>query len=222
MNLKIFQIDIEADRQHVKFCSLSETKKHNESVDPAIYRKVFDGEVECKNNEQVFLKFNKDIPITHTGHSLSVSDIIENDGGFFFCDSIGFEKIEFDSSKVIQEDMIRIIVVEPHKEPYLANIPDDYKTFQKIVNGTFECLYPEQDTIIFCNDEAKLIGLEGNRKIGVDIIAGTFFVAGDDHEGETISLTDEQIEKYSERFKEPEEYTSEEVENTCFMGFMSF
>jgi hypothetical protein len=118
--------------------------------------------------------------------------------------------------------MLRILVVEPHKEPYIANIPDDYKSFQKIVGGTFECIYPDENTVIFCNDEAKLIGLEGNRKINSDIIAGTFAIAGDNHEGDTISLTDEQIEKYSARFKEPEVYTTEEVEDNCYMTFMSF
>jgi hypothetical protein len=222
MNLKIYQIDNEKDENHVNFSSLSETKQNNGEINPAIYRKVFDGEVECKSNEDVYKKFNTDIPLSHTGHSVSVSDVIEADGGFFFCDSVGFEKIEFDSSKVKQENMIRVLVVEPHKEPYIANMTDDYKAFQKIVGGTFECIYPDNDTIIYCNDEAKLIGLEGNRKINFDIIAGTFFIAGDNHEGETISLTDEQIEKYSERFKEPEEYTTEEVDDTCFMTFISY
>jgi len=32
-----------------------------------------------------------------------------------------------------------------------------------------------------------------------------------------ISLTDEQIKKYTERFKEPEYYTAEEVEDAIFI-----
>lgn len=34
--------------------------------------------------------------------------------------------------------------------------------------------------MVVCNEEAKLMDLEANRKIGSDIIAGTFFIAGDD------------------------------------------
>ena len=221
MRLKIYQIDIEHDENRVKFCSLEETKKHNGEISPAIYNKVFDGEMECKNLEEVFQKFNIDTPPGHTGHTLSVSDIIETDDEFYFCDKVGFEKIDFDTSQVPEEKLLRILVVEPHKEPYVSEVRDDYRAYQKIVGGNFECIYPDEDTIIFCNEEAKLIGLEGNRKIGSDIIAGTFFLAKDNHEGGTISLSDEQIEKYTSRFKEPEQYTSEEVEDTIRMEFYS-
>lgn len=38
----------------------------------------------------------------------------------------------------------------------------------------------------------------------MEIIAGTFFIAGDDISiGEFVSLTDEQIAQYSKQFKEP-------------------
>jgi hypothetical protein len=32
-----------------------------------------------------------------------------------------------------------------------------------------------------------------------------------------VSLTDEQVEKYSERFKEPEVYSEEDVEDSIFI-----
>jgi len=118
--------------------------------------------------------------------------------------------------------MIRVLVVEPYKKPYEANIIDDYKTFQKIVRGTFECIYEDNDSVIYCNDEAKLIGLDGNRMINGDIIAGTFVITGDNHLGESISLTDEQIEKYKARFDQLEAYTTEEVAETCVMKIIAF
>ena len=222
MNLCIYQIDKDCADIRLKFCSLSETRKYSGGVHPEMYSKVFDGEVACQNNEEVFLQFNTDPPVTHIGHSLSVSDVIEADGEFFFCDRVGFEKIDFDSSKVQQKDTLRVLIVEPHNQPYIANIPNGYQSFQRIVGGTFECIALDDDTVIYCNDEAKLIGLDGNRKIGADIIAGTFVIAGDNHCGDTISLTDEQMKQYTKRFQEPEEYTTEEVEETCFMRFISF
>jgi len=42
-------------------------------------------------------------------------------------------------------------------------------------------------------------------------------ICGSNDEGEMISLTDEQIKKYTERFKEPEYYTAEEVEDAIFI-----
>lgn len=222
MNLKIYQIDMEKDEKGVKFCSFSEVKKDNGEINPSIYEKVFDGMVNCESNEDVFRKFNTDIPASHAGGSLSVSDIIEIEGEFFFCDSAGFQNIEFDTSKIKQEDMLRVLVVEPYKKPYEANIVDDYRTFQRIVGGTFECIYEDSNSVIYCNDEAKLIGLDGNRMIKGDIIAGTFVITGDDHLGGSISLTDEQIEKYTARFEQLEAYTTEEVAETCVMKFICF
>jgi hypothetical protein len=222
MDLKIYQIQMEKDEKRLKFCSLNETKQYGGEINPAIYQKVFEGNVACKNLDEVFEKFNSDIPATHSGHSLSVSDIVEADGEFYFCDNTGWEHINFDSSHVPQEKTLRILVVEPHKEPYVSTVADDYKAFQNIVSGNFECIYPDEDTVIFCNEEAKLIGMEGNRRLeNDDIIAGTFLLAGDNHKGDTISLTDEQITTYTARFQEPEEFTSEEVQDTVRMEFYS-
>ena len=115
---------------------------------------------------------------------------------------------------------IKILVVEPHKAPYQSEIDDDYKAMQKIVGGLIEAVYPfEDNAILFCNDEGKLIGLEGNRHVGPHIIAGTFFIAGDNKEGGCVSLTDEQIEKYSEQFEHPEEIQLEDVQNDSYMEF---
>lgn len=43
--------------------------------------------------------------------------------------------------------------------------------------------------------------LEANRKIGSDIIAGTFFIAGDDGSEYLVWLTDKQEDMYMEKFK---------------------
>ena len=99
--------------------------------------------------------------------------------------------------------MIDVLIVEPHKLPYKKSIVNDYKSMQKIVGGLIETvpLLEDNSVILICNEEGKILNLSLNREIGYDIIAGTFIIAGDDYDnGEFISLTDEQIEKYKERF----------------------
>ena len=62
------------------------------------------------------------------------------------------------------------------------------------------------DVALICNEEGKLIGLPWNRSLFdeegnlYDVIAGTFLVVGltEDDFG---SLSDEQIEKYTEMFR---------------------
>lgn len=54
---------------------------------------------------------------------------------------------------------------------------------QEAVGGYIDILGLDDNVCILLNDEGKLIGLEGNRRIGSDIIVGDFFVCGSDEEG---------------------------------------
>ena len=231
MNIAIYQINYERDKNRVKFDSLKGTAEHAEKVDPAIYDLIYEGNVDCKNLEDVFSMFNIEAPITHRGHSLSVSDVVEikeNEAnylkGCFFCENIGFEKIDFDTTQTHKPDnLLKVVVVEPNKEPYVAEIQDDYKAIQRVVGGLFQCTYPfDDDTVVYSNDEAKLIGMEGNRTIDGQLYAGPFFIAKDNNDGSTGSLTDEQIEKYAKKFKGIESYSQDDVEGSIFMRFMGF
>lgn len=113
---------------------------------------------------------------------------------------------------------MRVLIIEPGKAPLVTEIDNDLKSLQEIVEGNIEVVYLEANLLIVCNEEGKCLGLAGNRCIdNGDLIAGTFLICGGNYEGEMVSLTDEQIAKYNERFKEPEYYTSEEVENAIFV-----
>lgn len=117
------------------------------------------------------------------------------------------------------EKQMKILIVEPNKEPYESFLDNKLKAMQRIVDGYIEVVKLDKDTALVCNEEGKLIGLEGNRRVNQDVIAGTFFIVGDNNEGEFISLTEEQISKYQEKFKEPEAISSEEVEDSIYMEF---
>ena len=102
---------------------------------------------------------------------------------------------------------MKILVVEPEKKPYAREISDDIHEMQEVVDGLIEPIRfePENDAIAFCNEEFLLNGSRPNRFVGDVLVHGTFFVVGNafDENGEeiSVSLTDEQIEKYSEKFE---------------------
>ena len=113
MKIKIYQINMERDDEGCAFMSMDFVNRKLGLDHPAseIYEQVFDGEIDGKSPEDVFAKFNWDHPENYRGRSLSVSDVVEIiDGadvepGFYFCDSIGFKKVEFDTSRVsVKED----------------------------------------------------------------------------------------------------------------------
>lgn len=73
------------------------------------------------------------------------------------------------------------------------------------------------DVIAIVNEEGKILGLEPNRRYGNDILVGNIVLVGNGEE-EFISLTEEQIKKYSKMFYEPEQISYEETQK----GFMFY
>ena len=100
---------------------------------------------------------------------------------------------------------IIVLVVEPDKLPYEKVISNTLRDKQQIVDGYIEYvrLLDDDSVVLICNEEGKINGSKYNRDIGYDIIAGTFIIVRENpDDGEDRSLTDEQIEKYKERFNE--------------------
>lgn len=106
--------------------------------------------------------------------------------------------------------MKRIVVVEPNKMPYEAEIDGSLESMQNLVGGWIETCSPplhDDDALIICNEEGKIRNLMPNRKLhfedGVlyDVICGTFFIINAPEDSEDFeSLTDEQIRKYIEMY----------------------
>ena len=70
MNIKIYQINPDRDKNKVMFASLEDTETHQESskLDPSIYDRVFTGDVDCEDLEEVYKLFNTDGHRLNRGH----------------------------------------------------------------------------------------------------------------------------------------------------------
>lgn len=95
---------------------------------------------------------------------------------------------------------IKVLIVEPGKEPYEKIVENTLESLQNIVYGRIEMLEIEKGVDLILNEEGKLAGLPFNRYITNDMLCGTFIVAGEKN-GETISLSNEMLDKYKEYFE---------------------
>ncbi len=216
MRTKIYQINTDRDHDRVKFEDFDRLQRlqNSEKIDPSIYDEVFNAEIDETGLEDIYRRFNTVGYPLYRGHSLSVSDVVVTDQGAFYCDTVGFRKVDFDESLAHKpDDLMRVVYVEPNRPAYEAEIADDWKAGQKAVGGLIEMVVNGDGTCIVCNDEGKLIGMEGNRRLdnGFSIIAGPFFICGMTEE-DFRSLTDDETAKYLNRFAEPEQISQEEVE----------
>lgn len=117
----------------------------------------------------------------------------------------------------MKKEKLKILLKKVGYEPEIKFIDNTLKAKQKIVGGLIEVLDFEDDTLIVCNEEGKILNLPPNTIFDMDYIAGDYFVVGNDFENADFnSLTDEQIKnvipiinekslKYSK--KELEEYS---------------
>ena len=119
-------------------------------------------------------------------------------------------------------EMMKVVMVEPNKPAYITEIEHSLKGMKEAVGGLIEPIYylDEPRAVMVGNEEAKLIGLEGNRRFGDRIVAGPFFICGEimTEDGmDFCSLSDELCEKYVQKFAVPESISQDEVEQD--MGF---
>lgn len=139
MKINIFQIDGDRDEHEVMFVSYDSIGNFQgtREVQSEIYNKVFNGEVECSTLEDVYKMFNTNHPAGYAGRSLSVSDIVQvwdggdEEVGFYYCDSIGFRKVEFDPDKTVdksRENFITALLIKPGCEPERVEIGRDLRS----------------------------------------------------------------------------------------------
>ena len=113
---------------------------------------------------------------------------------------------------------LTVLMVEPRQHPKVTTIKDDLDSLQKAVSigsdyqGLIEIISLGNGDCLLCNEEGKLIGLEGNRRLGDDILVGVFYILSEDSDGNLVSLTGQKIKRYTELFWEPETFDPAEIE----------
>ena len=120
----------------------------------------------------------------------------------------------------MKENRIRVLKVAPLKIPEVCDLDNDLRALQEAVSigadyiGLIEVVdLGDEQTCLICNEEGKLIGLPLNRCVGQDIIAGVFYVVGQDEDRNFTSLSDERMAYYKKRFEYREYFISDEIGN---------
>ena len=107
---------------------------------------------------------------------------------------------------------MRVLLVEPGKEPRVCELPDTLEAMQKAVGGAIQAVYPFAEPVaLICNDEGKLAGLPLNRALYhpdegtiYDVIAGAFFLCAAPPDSDRFAgLTEEQAARYGAYFRLP-------------------
>lgn len=122
-----------------------------------------------------------------------------------------------------KERTIKVLRVQPNLPPEVISLNNNLNDLQEAVGGAIELVQLEEGVWLLLNEEGKLIGLEPNRRLEDDILVGVFYIVGsDDSSGNLISLSDEQIFRYTKRFFFPEQISTEEVADSIKFIFYPF
>ena len=218
MEICVYQIDLDRDQNRIAFFSSEKLAKFQGSdrIDSSLYNSVFHGVVECTTLEDIYHLMNFQHPPGYMGRSMSTSDVVQVihstvvEPGFYYCESIGFSRIDFDPE--LTQNMTRaipVLLLEPGKlaKPILVNNTLEAK--QQLVGGPIEVI-PLQDNVqLICNEEGKLLALPPNRALKnedgkvQDVLVGTCLICGS-KDGEFIGLTPEQMKHYKKEFLYPQ------------------
>lgn len=125
-----------------------------------------------------------------------------------------------------KEKKIHVLMVEPGKHPEEYWLDNDLDSLQKAVSigapyqGLIELFELERGITLICNEEGKLLGLEGNRAYQGEVFAGVFYIAGSDRNGNLCSLSQKDMERCRDVFWEPVAITDEQVMKSIYMQFI--
>ena len=117
-----------------------------------------------------------------------------------------------EQNSIMNEHEITVLKVEPGKAPEQITIPNTLKAMQELVGSHIEVV-DYQGACLVCNEEGKLLGLEPNRRVGQDVITGTFFLANSDLDGNFCSLSQEDLAHFQQQFAQPEALTEKDVQD---------
>ncbi len=106
------------------------------------------------------------------------------------------------------KEMIRVLLVEPHRHPRLVEFEHTLENLQALVGGCIGASFPWIDPVVIVFDDNGKFKEENeaNRVLeDYDLLVGRFFICGIGIE-DFISISDELALKYAEKFWMPEAF----------------
>ena len=122
-------------------------------------------------------------------------------------------------------NIIKVLMIEPCKHPVISYLDASLSALRNAVNinavdeGDVKARRISKHIYILYNNAGSLSGLEANRKVGKDIISGTFYIVAVDKEYFPVSLTDKEADKYLKRFWNPESFDDTDVIKSSIHSF---
>lgn len=186
MKITIYQVNLDRDKNRIAFMGYESLPKFqgSEQIDSGIYDKVYAGEVDCNNLEEVYQMFNINHPDGYKARSLSVSDIVEvmkPDGeksDFYFCDSVGFRKVDFEPEKTKQSERfyekgVRKVNAEEIRKQY----PEGTLIELMEMKGERQMPYGLKGTVKFVDDAGQIhMKWENGSSLALNVNEDTFSV----------------------------------------------
>lgn len=117
--------------------------------------------------------------------------------------------------------MVTALMVQPGKQPCITQLCCDGLYLNYAVSKDCDTLCCaniialEKNIAVVCAADGVFYNLKPNRRVGKQIVCGTFYVVKVKNR-ELCSLTDKEIVKYSFRFRECEWWTDSEAIDAIF------
>ena len=95
--MKFYILQLKEERDDYLFRDFDFAEKHG--FDLQDYEVMYEDNIDDEGEgvsytlNAIFIKFNINPPEDFKGHSLSVSDIVQLDDGFYYCNRIGWKKL---------------------------------------------------------------------------------------------------------------------------------
>ncbi len=89
-----------------RFLSYKEQIQRYDALSREDYHVVYDGQMGTNELEEIYRRCNEDHPEGYEGWSMSMGDVVElydeETSEFYYCDRMGFQKIEFPKEEPVQ------------------------------------------------------------------------------------------------------------------------
>ena len=107
-----------------------------------------------------------------------------------------------------EENLIKVLIVEPFDQPKIITIENNYQAISEIICGDADEYMPfEDDVVLLCNADGKRLSLSASHTVTdtetgkTELIYGSFILVGtSEFDTEYNSLDDDLIDKYMDLF----------------------